>query len=121
MSDFFKHSDIVSMYTSAMAVEDGILLDVGAVREAWSDGLIEYVTTNLIACGYEDEQGNIIVSSLADLLAQAQEILLQDCRRGKPMEWFYSGEIELPAGHTQVIYIELNDEGRYTIMLPEDH
>lgn len=34
---------------------------------------------------------------------------------------FYAGEIELPSGLPQKIYISMNEHQRYTIMLPEDY
>jgi hypothetical protein len=34
---------------------------------------------------------------------------------------FYDGEIELPFGNKQKIFIALNETGRYTIMKPEDY
>jgi hypothetical protein len=64
------------------------------------------------------EKGEVIVNypNILDLLNQALQIL----KRHPRGDHHYQGEIELPSGMKQMIYIELNEIGRFTIMLPED-
>lgn len=113
--------DVIFKYTSEEAVEDGILFDITQINPEWEKGLFRYVTTNLLSRGYLQDN-NINIPNLVDLLNQSQQII-RDESKGfqEPPEPFYSGEIELPSGANQEIFIELNEHGKYTILLPEDH
>ncbi|WP_440953579.1 hypothetical protein [Methanococcoides sp. FTZ1] len=119
INDIF--GEVVYSYTSEQAVEDGILFDIAKVNPEWESRIFRYITTNLMAHGYMDAD-DINVPNLIDLLSQALEIVQKEsnCFRDKP-ESFYSGNIELPDGKKQQIFISLNELGRYTIMLPEDY
>lgn len=124
----------VSVYTSEDAVEDGMLVNVGKIKPEWSTGFVSHITVGLLDCGYykTDDQGKeyINLANCWELLIQAQQIV-KSSHRGKWLidgaslalvsDWFYSGEIELPSGDKQEIFIEQNETGYYTLLLPEDH
>ncbi|MCM1987694.1 hypothetical protein [Methanococcoides seepicolus] len=112
--------EVVFTYTSEQVVEDGILFDILQINPEWEKGIIRYITTNLMSQGYMDDDIN--VPNLLDLLNQANAIVRQASNGSKDKpESFYSGEIELPSGKKQQIFISLNELGKYTIMLPEDY
>lgn len=119
MDDIF--GEPVYSYTSEQAVEDGILFDILQVNPKWENGIFRYVTMKLMEHGYlTDEEVNI--PNLMDLLNQST-IIIKDASHGfkdKP-ERFYSGDIELPNGQKQKIYISMNEFAKFTIMLPEDY
>ena len=121
----FKPDDIVSIYTSQEAVEDGILFDIDRILTQNPAKLffLKYVTTNLLERGYFnpprelDVESTLNIPNLIDLLKQATQIFLK-----KPVDdYFASGKIELPDGQKQLIFIAQNETGRYTAMLPEDY
>jgi len=74
-----------------------------------------------MAQGYlQDDEIN--VPNLLDLLNQANIIVRNASNNFKDKaESFYSGNIELPSGKKQQIFISLNELNKYTIMLPEDY
>ncbi|WP_305064169.1 hypothetical protein [Methanococcoides sp.] len=119
MDDIF--GEVVYTYTSEQAVEDGILFDIIQVNPEWEEGIFRYITTNLMAQGYLQDD-NINIPNLLDLLNQANVIVRKASNnfKDKP-ESFYSGNIELPSGKKQQIFISLNELGKYTVMLPEDY
>jgi hypothetical protein len=53
-------------------------------------------------------------------LNQAVLIVRNKSKNYTELDYFYDGKIELPNGEKTVIYIEQNETGKYTIMLPED-
>ena len=111
----------ISVYTSEDAVEDGILVDLATIDPKWEKGLFRYVTTNLLSRGYMNGSA-INVVNLVDLLNQALQIVKKRSHDfTDPMESFYDGDIELPSGSQQSIFIEMNEHEKYTILLPEDH
>ncbi len=121
----FKPEDIVFIYTSQKAVEDGILFDLDQVltQNPAKPFFLKYVTTNLLEKGYltppkePDVENTLNIPNLKDLLNQAAQIF-----RKKPTDdYFASGKIELPDGQKQQMFIAQNETGRYTAMLPEDY
>ncbi|MCM1986606.1 hypothetical protein [Methanococcoides seepicolus] len=119
MDDIF--GEVVYTYTSEQAVEDGILFDILQVNPEWEKGIFRFITTNLMAQGYLQDDG-INVPNLLDLLNQANSIVRNASNGFKDKaESFYSGKVELPSGKKQQIFISLNELGKYTIMLPEDY
>jgi hypothetical protein len=121
----FKIGDIVFVYTSQEAVEDGVLFDLDRVltQNPAKPFFLKYVTTNLLEKGYlnppkePDVESTLNIPNLKDLLNQATRIF-----RKKPADdYFASGRIELPDGQKQQIFIAQNETGRYTAMLPEDY
>ena len=111
----------VSVYTSQEAVEDGILFDITTINPAWAKGLFNYVTTNLLGCGYLDKEDKINIPNLLDLLNQANQIVRKETRNYTMFDTFFDGSIELPNGDRQKIFIGWNETGKFTIMLPEDY
>lgn len=131
----FDDVEVISVYTSAQAVEDGILFDILEINKDWERGIFRYITTNLMSQGYMtetqpklDEEGNRIghtdpqvnIPNVLDLLNQANEIVRKASKGFTVPDTFYSGKIELPSGDQQEIFIELNELNKFTIMLPED-
>jgi hypothetical protein len=67
--------------------------------------------------GLPCKEPTLNVANIFDLLMQAQRIFQK-----KPADdYFASGNIELPDGKKQKIFIAQNETGRYTAMLPEDY
>ncbi|MCW4000584.1 MAG: hypothetical protein NWE93_10125 [Candidatus Bathyarchaeota archaeon] len=122
---FSKLNDLVFVYTSQEAVEDGILFDLDRIltKNPAKPFFLKYVTTNLLKKGYlnppkePDVEITLNIPNLKDILNQAAIIF-----RKKPADdYFASGRIELPDGQKQRIFIAENETGRYTAMLPEDY
>lgn len=113
--------NVVFKYTSEQAEEDGYLFDISKLNEKWKKGLFNYVTTNLLNKGYLEEKGEIRLVNLVDLLNQALQIVKKKSNNFKDFDYFFAGEIELPSGEKQQIFIEQNETGKFTLLLPEDH
>ena len=117
--DIFSKEDLVSTYLSGEAVEDGFLFDLDLVVKQSPLGkfVLQYITTNLLAKGYWNEDQTINIPNLRDLIEQSLRIF-----RKKPSDdYFVCGVIELPSGSKQKIFIAQNESSRYTVMLPEDY
>ena len=116
----------ISTYTSNEASEDGMLFDIRELDSSWKAGIFTYVTTNLMQQHdyiqrIEDSE-KVNIPNMLDLLNQANEIVRKSSNDFKDTkEPFYSGHIELPSGARQKIYIEMNETGNFTILLPDDH
>lgn len=110
-----KDDDFIYKYTSSDAEEDGLLVDVSK----WNKGLFKYVTTNLLSKGYLNED-KINIPNLTDLLWQCWYIVKVESKNFKKFDYFFSGEVEFPNGTKREVFIEQNETGKYTIMLPED-
>ncbi len=120
--EVFKDGEIISAYTSAQAVADGILVDIREVNPQWERGIFSHVTTNLLAtCGYYKEDRTLNIPNLLDLLNQSLQIVKRESDNFQKADWFFSGSVELPSGEQQKVFIEQNELSKYTIMLPEDH
>ena len=115
----FPEEDVIYMYTSEMAEEDGILVDITNINPDWKRGLFNYVTTNLLSQGYMTEE-KVNIPNILDLLNQSLEIIRKESDNFKNYDTFYSGKIEFPDGEKRKIFIEMNDSEKFTIMLPED-
>ena len=113
--------DVISSYTSEQAEEDGILFNITKLNEEWKKGLFNYVTTNLLGKGYFDDNNNINLPNLLDLLNQALLIVKIKTNNFHDFDSFFAGQIELPSGNKQEIFIEQNETGKFTLLLPEDH
>lgn len=116
----------ISTYTSNEASEDGMLFDIRELNSVWKADIFTYVTTNLMQehdyIQRLDDGEEINIPNMLDLLNQANEIVRKASNDFKDAkEPFYSGTIELPSGARQEIFIEMNETGNYTILLPEDH
>jgi len=116
----------ISTYTSNEASEDGMLFDIRELDSNWKFGIFTYVTTNLMQqhdyIQRVEDGEKVNIPNMLDLLNQANEIVRKASNNFKDSkEPFYSGNIELPSGARQEIFIEMNETGNYTILLPEDH
>ena len=114
----------ISTYTCKQAEEDGILFNASKLNPAWEKGLFNYITTNLLNKGYmEEDKGDsrIRMPNIVDLLNQANQIVKHKSKNYTEADTFFSGDIELPSGSKQQIFIQQNETGKFTIMLPEDY
>jgi hypothetical protein len=113
---FFTEEDIVSRYTDEDGIRDGILMKLERDGKPMSR-YIKLATTNLlVSCEYM-EGDELNIPNVLDLIIQSHSIMIN----GRTDDWFYSGDIELPSGEKQKVFIEKNNSGGYTVMLPEDH
>lgn len=112
----FNESDVIDVYTSKQAVEDGILFDLKQLKIGLEKTGINYITSNLCySKGYLKDGELVNKANFIDLVNQAIHII-----KSKPQDYFYSGRIELPSGEKCEIFIQQNETGKFTIMLPED-
>ncbi len=110
---------IIYSYSSQQAEEDGFLFDITKINPSWNKGLFNFVTTNLLSKGYmQDDKLNF--ANILDLLNQALHIVKTKSKNFKVHDTFFSGKIEFPDGERNQIFIEMNETGKYTLMLPED-
>jgi hypothetical protein len=78
---------------------------------------LQYVTVSLLSKGYFEQDGSLRLPNVIDLRRMSCARIFHK----KPVyDYFVSGKIELPNGQKQTVFIEQNDTGRYTIMIPED-
>ncbi len=112
---FFKPEDLISVYTSNQAVEDGILVDLTQVLG--KDTPINLATTNLLTDkGYMDLTNNKInIPNLRDLIVQCI------VKMRKKRDTFYEVSIELPSGTRGKVFVAQNETGKFTVMLPSDY
>ena len=117
--EIFSKEDLVSTYFSSEAVEDGFLFDLDLIVKQSPLGkfVLQYITTNLLAKGYWNEDQTINIPNLRDLIEQSLRVF----RKKSADDYFVSGVIELPSGSKQKIFIAQNESSRYTVMLPEDY
>jgi len=121
-NEFFTDTDIISVHTSDEATEDGILLDVRKVNPEWEKGIFSHITMNLLHTGgYFNEDKTLNIPNLLDLLNQSLNIVRRKSKDFTEHDWFFEGEIELPSGSREQVFIEQNETGKYTILLPSDH
>ena len=118
----FNETDVISSYTANQAVEDGILFDVAELKQGWEKGLFNYITSNILfSKGYMELDKKVNYPNIMDLLNQANQIVKKKSNNFKEFDHFFSGTIELPSGQKCEIYIQQNETGKFTIMLPEDY
>ena len=117
--EVFSKEDLFSSYLSSEAVEDGFLfdLDLAVKQSPLGKSVFQYITTNLLAKGYWNQDQTINIPNLRDLLEQSLRVF----RKKLLDDYFVSGVIELPSGCKQKIFIAQNESSRYTVMLPEDY
>ena len=116
----FSEDDIIFRYTSKEAEKDGILVDITKINHKWKDGIFNYVTANLLSRGYMDNE-KINIPNLIDLLNQVKQIVKRGTDNFTKSDTFFSGEIELPSGNKQEVFIAQNETGKFTIMISEDY
>ena len=118
-NNLFNEKDIIYSYTSQQAEEDGYIVDITKINPSWKHGLFNYVTTNLLSKGYiKDDTVNI--PNMLDLLNQSLQIVKNKSQNFTVPDTFFAGKIEFPDGEKKEIFIEMNETGKYTLMLPED-
>jgi hypothetical protein len=117
--------DVIYTYTSEEATEDGFLFDLDLLVKAkkiqpYAELPIKYITTNLLDLGYwkeENDKQELNLPNILDLVVQALRIF-----RKKPQnDYFVSGNLQLPSGKRQKVFLAKNETGRYTLMLPGDY
>ena len=120
--DFFTDIDVVSVHTSDEATEDGILVDITKINPDWEKGIFSHITVNLMSrCGYFNEDRTLNIPNLLDLLNQSLAIVRKKSDNFQKHDWHFDGEIELPSGNKQQVFIQQNETGKFTILLPEDY
>ena len=111
----------IHSYTSTEAVADGFLVEVVVFNQGWEKGLFNYITTGLLESkGYIQSGYEFNLPNIMDLLNQANQIVRKESNDFKDFDYFFSGEIELPSGAREVINIQQNETGKFTIMLPSE-
>ena len=75
----------------------------------------EFFTDADVISAYTIEQAT------EDGMNQSLAIVRKKSNNFKDHDWFFEGEIELPSGNRQQVFIEQNETGKYTILLPSDH
>jgi hypothetical protein len=119
MEDVF--GEVICSCSSGQAAEDDILFDITQVNPEWEKGIFRYVTIDLMEHGYLQDD-KVIIPDLLNLLYQSLNIVWENSNEFKDrLDPFYAGDIELPDGKKQQIFLELNGIGKYTIRLPEGH
>ena len=104
-------------YSIEDAENDGVLFKVSDV---WERGLFSHVTYNLMKLGYfVGEKVRII--NLMDLMRQCLEIVRVKSQEFEKFDYFFSGEVELPSGEKEKVFLVQNELGKFTVMLPEDY
>lgn len=117
----FDKSDLIFSYTDAMAVEDGMLVDLDQIFPRYKDkSLFKYATANLMSKGYIIRT-DLKKAAIQDLMMQAQAIVKKQSDNYQDMDRLFKGTIELPSGEQEDIFIGQNESGRYTLMLCEDY
>ncbi len=118
-NSLFEPEDLIDVYTSEQAEEDGVLVDITRTNPSWKMGLFNYVTSNLLCKGYIKED-KIYPVCVCDLLNQALEIVRIETKDFTVPDTFFSGKVEFPDGVKRIVFIERNEHDKLTIMLPED-
>jgi hypothetical protein len=114
-------SEAIYTYTSDQATDDGILFDIRKVNSKWERGIFSHVTVNLMAHGYYNEDDTVNLPNLLDLLNQSLQIVKRESKNFTKHDWFFEGQIELPSGTKQQVFICQNETAKYTIMTPSDY
>lgn len=118
----FNEEDKIFIFTSQQAEEDGILFNIEKINPEWKKGIFNFITTNLLSKGYFNEETHKInIPNLLDLLNQSNQIIRKGSNNLKDFDTFFDGDIELPNGKQQQIFIQQNETGKFTIMLPADY
>ena len=107
----------VFVYTIKDAEDDGVLINIIGV---FKRSLISHATANLLSRGYRDKKGKLKMASMIILLNQCVHKIF-DATPSKCIEELYSFEIEFPNGQSQKVFAAMNENGRFTVMLPEDY
>ncbi|WP_372364772.1 hypothetical protein [Candidatus Uabimicrobium sp. HlEnr_7] len=115
-----KMDEIIYSYSLEDAENDKLLFNICKINPKWGKGLFNYITINLLHKSYIQDT-KIKVNNLLDLLNQSNQIVKKKSKNFTKPDTFFSGDIELPSGSQQKIFIVQNETQKFTIMLPEDY
>ena len=125
-NQIFTDDDVISVYTSDQAAEDGILFDLGKSNLLKND-MFNFVTTNLLLeldiQKYDGKRRTdvINISMMLDLIEQSKRIVLRGIEANLQEDSFYCGDVRKHNGERIKIFIEMNETGKLTLLLPSDH
>ena len=125
-NQLFNDDDVISVYSSEQAADDDILFSLNK-SVFFKNKYFNYATTNLLLeleimkYDVKRRQDVINVSSMVDLLEQAKKIVLKGIYNNLQEESFYCGDIRKHNGDMVKIFIEMNETGKLTLLLPSDH
>ena len=125
-NQLFNDDDVISVYSSEQAADDDILFSLNK-SAFFKNKYFNYATTNLLLeleimkYDVKRRQDVINVSSMVDLLEQAKKIVLKGIYNNLQEESFYCGDIRKHNGDMVKIFIEMNETGKLTLLLPSDH
>ena len=125
-NQLFNDDDVISVYSSEQAADDDILFSLNK-SVFFKNKYFNYATTNLLLeleimkYDIKRRQDVINVSSMVDLLEQAKKIVLKGIYNNLQEESFYCGDIRKHNGDMVKIFIEMNETGKLTLLLPSDH
>ena len=125
-NNLFTAADVVSVYSSEQATEDGILFNLSE-SVFFKNKYFSFVTTNLLldlnilAYNSEKQMDVINTSMLLDLIEQAKRIVLNKIQETLSDDHFYSGVVRSSKNESIRIFICQNETGLYTLMLPSDY
>ena len=116
-NQIFIDDDVIAVYTSDQAAEDGILFDLGKSNLLKND-MFNFVTTNLLL---EMDIQKYDGKRRTDLIEQAKRIVLRGIEANLQEDSFYCGDVRKHNGERIKIFIEMNETGKLTLLLPSDH
>ncbi|MFH0753081.1 MAG: hypothetical protein V2A70_00775 [Candidatus Omnitrophota bacterium] len=122
----FTKDDVISVYTSDQAADDDILFSLNK-SAFFKNKYFNFATTNLLLeleiMRYDIKRRKdvINISSMLDLLEQAKKIVLKSIYNNLQEDSFYCGDIRKHNGEMIKIFIEMNETGKLTLLLPSDH
>ena len=125
-NQLFNDDDVISVYSSEQAADDDILFSLNK-SVFFKNKYFNYATTNLLLeleimkYDIKRRQDVINVSSMVDLLEQAKKIVLKGIYNNLQEDSFYCGDIRKHNGDMVKIFIEMNETGKLTLLLPSDH
>ncbi len=125
--NIFKDAEVISVYTSEQASEDGILFDFSK-NEVLSNKFFNFATTNLLyemgilKYSAKHKTDVVNISMMLDLIEQAKRIVLRNLEETlNGEEHFYCGDVRKLNGERIKIFIEMNETEKFTLLLPQDH
>jgi hypothetical protein len=116
--ELFTQDDIISVYTSDEAVADGNLFKLSELKQ-FKDFPVNFITTELMSKGYFTETDGKKEPNIPNLMDLTFAIAVF-CRK-KAYDRLYILDVELPSGDKQKIYVQQNETGKYTAMLPGEY
>lgn len=120
---------VISSYSEAEAVEDGILFDLTQLKTVKNNRTFSHLTVGLMeAHKYliynkrpTGDEITINEPAIIDLMAQCLNHMIEKRKTDKITDSFYATMVEGPNGNKFKVFIEQNSTGRYTILLPSEH